>query len=168
MVIGIGGCSRSGKTTLANELVWHFRNQNLRAMVLHQDAFVKRISEIPLIGTETDWESPDSIDFELLMQTLLFLRERFDVVVVEGILVFANITLYSLFDRTFFVEISEGTFRTRKATDTRWGVVPDWFVTHIWQSYLRYGLPPDDLPNCTPVNGEQPYQLTDLLPQTFV
>jgi nicotinamide/nicotinate riboside kinase len=163
MVIGIGGCSRSGKTTLANDLVWHFRNQNQQAMVLRQDDFVKRVKDIPLIRDEIDWECPASIDFELLKEAINFFRTRFEVVIVEGILVFADSSLNTLFDRTFFVEISEATFRTRKAADTRWGKIPDWFVTHIWQSYQRYGLPPAHLPNMSHVSGEVKFEVNAIL-----
>ena len=107
MIIGIGGRSRSGKTTLAETLVWQERSQNKRAIALHQDDFVKRLYEIPLIHDHTDWETPESIDFELLKKVVSNLRNDFDVIVIEGILAFADSGLNALYDYCFFTIISE-------------------------------------------------------------
>ncbi|MEZ4900591.1 MAG: hypothetical protein R2822_01930 [Spirosomataceae bacterium] len=163
MVIGIGGRSRSGKTTLAEALVWHQRTQNKRAIALHQDDFVKRLGDIPLIQGETDWETPDSIDFELLKKTVLFLKTDFDFIIIEGFLAFADSQLNALYDRCFFTVISEETFKIRKANDDRWGAIPDWYVNHIWESFLNYGQPPVDLPPLMEVNGEKPYNMGEIL-----
>jgi len=162
MVIGIGGCSWSGKTTLAGELAWFFRTKNLKSIVLHQDYYVNPLKNIPKIGDETDWESPDSIDFELLKKALDFHKSLFDVVILEGILAFFDSDLNQSYDYTFFVEISESTFRQRKATDTRWGEIPTWYIDHIWQSYLTHNQPPADLTNLTRVSGEQPYDMPQI------
>jgi nicotinamide/nicotinate riboside kinase len=159
MIIGIGGRSRSGKTTLAETLVWQERSQNKKAIALHQDDFVKRLHDIPLIHDHTDWETPESIDFELLRKVVSHLQDDFEVIVIEGILAFADEGLNAMYDYCFFTTISEETFWVRKSADTRWGEEPAWYVGHIWDSFLKYGQPPVDLPNLMEIDGEQTYQM---------
>ena len=163
MIIGIGGRSRSGKTTLAETLVWHDRSQNKKAITLHQDDFVNRIEDIPLVRNHIDWEIPASIDFELLRKTVAFLQTQFDVVVVEGFLAFADADLNLMYDRCFFTVISEETFRIRKAADTRWGQEPEWYVTYIWESFLAYGQPPASLTNLMEIDGAKPYPMEEIV-----
>jgi nicotinamide/nicotinate riboside kinase len=162
MIIGVGGSSRSGKSTLAEALVWHFRQQNARAMVLHQDDFVVAINQLPAIQDRPDWETPASIDFELLRDLTDLYQVRFDVVVVEGLFAFANDALCQRYDRSFFVEISEQTFWTRRREYLRWGPEPDWYLRHVWQSHLRYGQPPAYLSPLLRVSGESEFD-PDLL-----
>ena len=71
MLILIGGCSRSGKSSWAQKLVWQHRLENKTAVVLCQDDFVKHIDKIPKIRDRTDWETPHSIDYERLITVLL-------------------------------------------------------------------------------------------------
>ncbi|MCD8539075.1 MAG: hypothetical protein LRY55_04405 [Leadbetterella sp.] len=47
MIIGIGGVSRSGKSTLARMLVNHFRDSGKTAIALNQDDFVFPTVQIP-------------------------------------------------------------------------------------------------------------------------
>jgi hypothetical protein len=49
-----------------------------------------------------------------------------------------------LYDRKLFVEIDRDTFMKRKHFDFRWGKEPDWYIEHIWESFLKYGQPPQD------------------------
>ena len=36
-------------------------------------------------------------------------------------------------------DIPKELFLKRKALDKRWGEFPEWYMEHIWQSYLVYG-----------------------------
>lgn len=162
MLIGIGGCSRSGKSTLAADLTWHFRCQNFKVIALSQDDFVHKIKEIPLINNQTDWDTPLSIDYELLIETCQFLQQKFDVVIVEGLYAFYYSALNALFDRSIMVEISESTFRLRRHTETRWGAEPEWFIDHVWASYLKFGKPSFNK-NLLTVSGESPFVLEEII-----
>lgn len=156
MIIGIGGCSRSGKTTLAEALVWHYRNLNKTAVALHQDGFVHRMLAIPLVADRTDWESPASIDFDKLISAINFYERHFDVVVVEGLFAFANAALLPLYEHTFFVEIAKTTFQNRRTNNERWGPEPLWYVEHVWSSFLKYGQPPAFTVH---LSGENPFDV---------
>ncbi|MFN4145266.1 MAG: hypothetical protein ACK4GN_05535 [Runella sp.] len=163
MLIGIGGCSRSGKTTLADLLVWHIRSQlQATAFVIHQDNFVKNINEIPGLGDFIDWESPTSIDFELLKEAIDFFQHRFDYVLVEGILAFADALLNQMYDRTYFVEISENTFYQRRRQENRWGIEPMAYLDHVWKSFLQNGQPSQTQPNLLRISGKSPFKVEDI------
>ncbi len=72
VVVGVGGCSSSGKTTVAERLALLFPN----SFVLHQDDFYKPDSEIPFDKErgEYDWDCPDAIDFEKFKQSIELLK----------------------------------------------------------------------------------------------
>ncbi len=141
LIIGIGGCSRSGKTSLARKIKEQLSNQ--RVLLLEMDYFVLPESKIPKIKDHTDWERPESIDIKRLCQAIEDHRKDYDVIVVEGILVFAFEELRKLFDTTVWMQISKETFLERRKVETRWGKDPDWFLEHVWNSFLKYGQYPE-------------------------
>ena len=135
-VIGIGGISRSGKTTLANQL-----GQLLNAPVLHQDQF--NASPLPEINGHVDWETPAAVDYPRLITAIQEAGNQSDHVIVEGILIYASPKLNSLFDKRLVLTLTENEFKRRKSRDLRWGKEPDWYIHHIWTGFIRYGYPPD-------------------------
>jgi nicotinamide/nicotinate riboside kinase len=139
MIIGIGGVSRSGKTTLALEMKASYEAKGHRVVVLHQDDFVQPEDKIPLIHDRIDWECPASMDFERLHAAITEAAQRADYVIAEGILVFYDPKVNALFDERILLEIDRDTFLERRALETRWGVEPLWFREYVWESYLKYG-----------------------------
>ncbi|MEO9869553.1 nucleoside/nucleotide kinase family protein [Ekhidna sp.] len=140
-VIGIGGCSRSGKSVLAQQIKDHLFNK--RVLLLDMDDFVFPEENIPKIKDRTDWECPGSVDFNRLYSTIKNHQDSYDLIVVEGILAFANKSLMLFYDSTIWIQLSKETFLTRRKKETRWGDEPDWFITHVWDSYLHYGQWPE-------------------------
>ncbi len=163
MVIGIGGASRSGKSTLANLLVTHFRKTGKKAIIFHQDDFVFPETQIPKIKGKTDWESPLSIDHDLLLEVVKDFRDRFDVVIIEGFFAFYHQPLNVLYDRRVFVKISRRTFLIRKAMDSRWGYIPTWYIDHIWKSFLKLGKPSELKSDYLAVSGEDEFDMKKVL-----
>jgi uridine kinase len=151
MIIGIGGASRSGKSTLASLIYRFYTDETSRfhreggqtAIILAQDDYVFPIDEIPKIyngeEVEIDWEIPESIDFKKYKTAILEAQKQFDFVIAEGLLNFYDEEVNSLYDKFLFVEVSKPTFLSRKAADKRWGEVPQWYIEHIWESYERLG-----------------------------
>jgi nicotinamide/nicotinate riboside kinase len=162
MIIGIGGVSRSGKSTLANLLVTHFRKNGQKAIIFHQDDFVFSETKIPKIRNRTDWESPQSIDFQLYKEVLELFQERFDVVIAEGLFAFYDDTINELYNHKFLVKISKRTFLIRRAMDTRWGYEPTWFIDHVWLSYLKYGKPKPEL-KVINLSGEDEFDMKTVI-----
>ncbi len=153
MTIGIGGISRSGKSTLASLIQRYFtveaRNPDSfgkggqTAIILAQDDYVFPTEQIPKIkhnaDVEIDWETPESIDFQRYRKAILTAQLQFDDVITEGLFNFYAEDINCLFDKFFFVNISKITFLRRKALDKRWSEVPAWYIEHIWMSYERFG-----------------------------
>jgi uridine kinase len=137
MIIGIGGVSRAGKTSYAERLKKIFTKK--RVIILSQDDFVFPENQIPKIKDRTDWECPESIDFDKFYETITISSRGHDIVIVEGLLIFYQSRITDLFDITYFLEIDKDTFMKRKSDDTRWGKEPDWYLEHIWNSYLKFG-----------------------------
>ncbi|GAB1417358.1 uridine kinase [Bacteroidales bacterium] len=160
LTIAIGGVSNAGKTHLAKRLLSHFGTQ--RAVAVCQDDFAHPIQRIPEIADRTDWEHPDSIDHQALRQKVIDLRDKMEIVIVEGLMIYHDPATLELFDKMLFVEIDFPTFWKRRTADTRWGYEPEWYVEHVWKSYHTYGLPPEKVKPLY-INGSIPIRLKQII-----
>lgn len=140
IIVAIGGPSNSGKTQLAQLIASQYQTE--RVTVLCQDDFVFPENELPLINGHTNWELPDTIDFSLFESRIIEASNHHELVIVEGFLVYSKPLSLSLYDKKIFITIREETFLKRKSEDLRWGLEPDWYIRHIWDQYMLYGLPP--------------------------
>ena len=74
IIIGIGGGTGSGKTTVAREVRKHFPEQSV--VILHHDSYYVDRSDLPPASREKiNYDHPDSFDNELLLLHLHELRE---------------------------------------------------------------------------------------------
>lgn len=161
--LGIGGISRSGKSTLSHAIK-DFINaqQDCYIEIIHQDDFVKEENLIPTIQNHIDWEHPDSIDWVKLHSEIEIRRSKLDnysnsklkVLILEGLLAFYDEKLNLMFDEKILVQIDEELFYQRKSTDDRWGIEPRWYQEHIYRSFLKYGMP-NDLEHFKVVRGDE-------------
>jgi nicotinamide/nicotinate riboside kinase len=139
MVIGIAGVSRSGKTSLAFFIKRIMEQRGETAIVLSQDDYVVAESEIPKIRHRTDWECPESIDFQRYRQAIVDNKAAYQHVITEGLLNFWDADTDALFDRRLFTIVDKHTFFSRRLQEKRWGFEPKWFIEYVWKSYLKYG-----------------------------
>ena len=127
IVIGIAGGTGSGKTTVANVILERVGADNI-AFLAH-DAYYKDLSDLPRAQRDIiNFDHPDSLETTLLVDHLKGLtqwqfvdipiydftthtrtpqNQRMDpkpVILVEGILVFAESSLLDLFDVKIFVD----------------------------------------------------------------
>jgi len=127
LIIGIAGGSGSGKTTVAQEVLNRVGPEHIA--YLPHDAYYKDLSGLPPVQkAEVNFDHPNSLETELLTRHVLQLREGqsiqlpvYDfsnhrrteetilitphrVIVVEGILIFAEPDLRPLFDIKIFVD----------------------------------------------------------------
>lgn len=127
LVIGIAGGSGSGKTTVANVIRERVGAEHIA--YLPHDAYYKDLSSLPYNQRiEVNFDHPNSLDTELLVQHVKQLVKRqaielpvYDfriharteetirlepqpVILVEGILIFAEPALRKLFDVKIFVD----------------------------------------------------------------
>lgn len=126
LIIGIGGGTGSGKTTVVNQII--SENPQSEVAIISQDSYYKDLSHLDYESrTKVNFDHPNSIDFKLLCNHLAQLREgksieqpvysfvehnRTDetvtthpkkVIVVEGILILTDPAIRDLFDIKIFV-----------------------------------------------------------------
>jgi len=127
LVIGIAGGSGSGKTTVAQEILQRVGSD--RIAFLQHDSYYKDLSRLPPAQhAEINFDHPNSLETELLIQHIVALRDGrsvevpiYDfatdsrtsqtftvrphrVILVEGILIFTEAALRPLFDVKIFVD----------------------------------------------------------------
>jgi len=154
-IIGIGGVSRAGKTSLAQRIREWFNDDKVK--ILHQDDFIVPKSEMPMVKGQIDWERPESIDFNSFREEILKEQENYDYIIAEGLMVYGNPDVYQLFDKKIFIEISKETFLNRKTLDNRWANEPEWYIEHIWESHFIHGRAPKELRDVLCMSGENQF-----------
>jgi uridine kinase len=127
LVIGIAGGSGSGKTTVAQEILNRVGVGQIS--FLQHDSYYKDLSGLPPVQrAQINFDHPDSLETELLIQHIASLRDgkavqvpiydfatdrRTDrtftvepkrVILVEGILIFTEANLRKMFDLKLFVD----------------------------------------------------------------
>ena len=127
MIIGICGGTGSGKTTIARKIVQTVGRDNV--VLVEQDSYYRNLADMPLDERhQANFDHPDSIDSEMLVNHLKRLKsgqsiempiydfvthvrsdktEHIDpqpVVIVEGILIFAEPRVLDLLDFRIFVD----------------------------------------------------------------
>lgn len=127
IIIGIAGGTGSGKTTVANVILERVGAQHIA--FLPHDAYYKDLSNLPLTQrSQINFDHPDSLDTPLLINHIQQLKRNLPidlpvydfknhnrtanttrinplpVIMVEGILIFAEPTLRDLFDVKIFVD----------------------------------------------------------------
>jgi uridine kinase len=146
MVIGIGGVSNAGKSSLAIRIKNYYPSK--KVVILCQDDYAFPSDKIPLVRDHIDWECPESIDFEHYEKAVIEAIEENDIVIAEGIFAFHKDSTAKLFDKKVFLTLDNRFFFMRKNTDLRWGKEPDWYIEHIWTNHIKYcknNTPPDVL-----------------------
>jgi len=153
LVVGIGGVSRAGKTTLAKMISEWF--SSYKSITFPMDKYVKNEEEIPKIKNLTDWEIPESVDYPNLISIIKKKRSSVDLVIVEGILIYNYPGLWELMDVKLFIDIPEKEFYSRRLRDKRW-MEPDWFLDHVWNSFVIHGTIHQE--NCIHINGTEIFE----------
>lgn len=127
IIIGISGASASGKSLLANTIVKELGSEQV--VVISEDAYYKDHSDIPFEErANINYDHPNAFDHELLYQHLLQLQNgqaieipiynhslhireketrevgQHAIVVLEGILLFAEPKLREIMDIRIFME----------------------------------------------------------------
>lgn len=127
MIIGICGGTGSGKTTIARAIVDAVGRENV--VLVEQDSYYRNLADMPLDERhQANFDHPDSIDSDMLVNHLRRLKQglsaemplydfkthtRSDrietiepkpVVIVEGILIFAETRVLDLLDVRVYVD----------------------------------------------------------------
>ncbi len=138
MIIGIGGISNAGKSKLAKMIA--AASPNKKVYLICQDDYAFQTKDIPLIRDHTDWEVPESLDFERIHNDLIANIPENDIVIVEGIFAFNYAKTNDLYHKRIYLTLEKDEFLKRKNTDLRWGKEPEWYMHHIWENHLKYTI----------------------------
>jgi uridine kinase len=126
-IIGIAGGTGSGKTTVVNRILEEIPPS--RVALMPQDSYYRDSGHLPLEERQKiNFDHPDSLEFELLVEHLRLLKEGIpvaqprysyltctrseetvtveprEVVIVEGILIYTHMPLVDLIDLKVFVD----------------------------------------------------------------
>ncbi len=127
MIIGICGGTGSGKTTIARALVDAVGEDNV--VLVEQDSYYRNLADMPLDERhQANFDHPDSLDSDMLVNHILRLKQGLSVemplydfrthtrsdrieiieprpvVIVEGILIFAEPRVLDLLDVRVYVD----------------------------------------------------------------
>jgi uridine kinase len=127
MIVGICGGTGSGKTTIARAIVDAVGADNV--VLVEQDSYYRNLSDMPLDERhQANFDHPDSIDSDMLVNHIMRLKQGLEVemplydfkthtrsdrieiirprpvVIVEGILIFAETRVLDLLDVRIFVD----------------------------------------------------------------
>ena len=134
LVLGISGCTRSGKSTLASALAEALGAS--KTAVIRQDRFAsKRLAA----QVESGWESTDSIDFKAFRDAVVEASKSKHFVIVEGFRAFASRPpggVVDLLHHLIWIELSrEACYERRMATMP---VTEEDFDRHLWPRHDEY------------------------------
>uniref|UniRef100_A0A3B4FQQ1 Nicotinamide riboside kinase 2-like n=1 Tax=Pundamilia nyererei TaxID=303518 RepID=A0A3B4FQQ1_9CICH len=146
-IIGIGGVTNGGKTTLTNNLIKTLPN----CCVVHQDDFFK----VSVIITALDMEAMTNTIKAWIENPVKFARshgvplssssdlantdEQIHILIVEGFLLYNYPPLLDVFDKCYYISIPYEECKRRRST--RQYTVPDppgLFDGHVWPMYLKH------------------------------
>ena len=127
MFIGICGGTGSGKTTIARSIVDAVGRESV--VLIEQDSYYRNLADMPLDERhQANFDHPDSIDSDMLVNHLMRLKQGLSVemplydfvthtrsdeiqvieprpvVIIEGILIFAEARVLDLLDMRVFVD----------------------------------------------------------------
>ncbi|XP_048050955.1 nicotinamide riboside kinase 1-like [Megalobrama amblycephala] len=156
VIIGIGGTTNGGKTTLSKSLQELLCN----SCVISQDSFFKDDSVVPTdINGFKQYDSLDALHMDRMMGDIGSWQEDPEhfmtsrgfavkstaseppnvfVLIVEGFLIFNHRHLNSLFNKKYFLQIPYETCKERRSS--RVYVPPDppgYFDGYVWPMYLK-------------------------------
>ncbi|XP_073695733.1 nicotinamide riboside kinase 1 [Garra rufa] len=156
IILGIGGMTNGGKTTLSKNLQKRLHN----SCVISQDNFFKDDSVVPVdVNGFKEYDTLDALHMDRMMAVIGLWQEdpqsfmtsrgcavrstasepsNVFVLIVEGFLIFNHRPLNSLFNKRYFLQIPYETCKERRSS--RVYVPPDppgYFDGYVWPMYLK-------------------------------
>ncbi len=132
ITVGIAGGTGSGKTSVTKSILEELKKTGINSILLEQDSYYKKNDHLTYEErVSLNYDHPDSIDFDLLKEHILTLKEgksiekpiydfqvhnrknetehieAANLIIVEGILILAIPKIRELFDARIFVDTDD-------------------------------------------------------------
>ncbi len=140
-LIGISGCTNSGKSTLCKFLKNEFNN----SICLNQDDYYRERNEDNLeYVSEADSFNFDvitAIDMDRFKKDIIKLRDSgiYDFIFIDGFLIYADRELVDLLDIKYFILLNkEESRRRRESRQYKTIDTPNYFEKCVWVEYSKY------------------------------
>lgn len=143
-VIGIAGGSASGKSTFAKQLIDML--QGMEVLTLHMDSYFKPEEDLPLAEAPItgkayrDYNHPNSFYLDKLKKDLenAIKSEKYQVIILEGLLVLWDADINSMLDLRLFVECrADERIVRRLKRNMGWGLEFD-EISDVYLDLVRY------------------------------
>ena len=132
--IGICGATRSGKTTLAKNIIQYLKSDDKH--LIHLDDF---FSYELLYEHKNNWEIPEVIEWRYLIEDME--NEKYKIkykkkkyIITEGFLLFKQPIFYN-FNKSIFIYVSKEESKKRRM-ETK-PVTEEYFENLVWPNYLK-------------------------------
>ena len=142
LLIAISGSSRSGKSTLANEMLTRLREDSIAALLVQQDSYMLSHAERLPCGRET-WEGPQFTNWSALYDGVIHALERASVVLLEGYTILDAVDLHpalgSLLGRVVWVSSTkEQVIQRRDSYPEGWPDGRSYAAECVWPAHEEY------------------------------
>jgi nicotinamide/nicotinate riboside kinase len=153
-VVGISGCSCSGKTTLSENLKLKLVDMGYKVHLIGQDQYYLPDSQIPkdpITGFD-NWDTPEAINMDEFYNAISHFIDNFEqsepvktVLIVEGFLYFHDEKFLKLIDNLIFTFSDFDALLERRNSregyetiEGFWKDPENYFELSVYPSYLRF------------------------------
>ena len=146
LVVGLGGVTNGGKTTLCQALHRRFSTDryDLRVKTLHLDEYYRPDDDPRQIYLPKyqhhDWDCLNALDIDRFLRDLRTMCDRCDLLLVEGCLIFNIPSLEgeAAFHLSYYFDLPYEECQQRRA-DRRYDPpdVDGYFEEHVWPAFLQ-------------------------------
>jgi uridine kinase len=147
LVVGLGGVTNGGKTTMCQSLEQLFSSNkyNLRVKSLHIDDYYRPNNDPHHKYLDQsdhhDWDCLEAIDTDRFIEDLQSIHLKYDLLFVEGFLIF-NISIppknHHLFNLAYYFDLPYEECRKRRLERHYDPPNPDgYFEKHVWHAHIQ-------------------------------
>ncbi|CAF0960969.1 unnamed protein product [Adineta ricciae] len=146
LVVGLGGVTNGGKTTMCKALedLFSSNKYHLRVKSLHMDDYFHPTDDPRHIHLEEfnhhDWDCLEALDTDRFIADVQSFRSQCDLLLVEGFLIF-NVSSpkhSKLFDLGYYFDLPYEECRRRRSSRNYDPPDPEgYFEGHVWQAYVN-------------------------------